>query len=267
MAGNENGDNTEPEPVVRGNSLPNSTAPVSSSKGCICVNSNPPGADIQLDCKDMQIKTPGYLTDVDPGPHIVGVTLDGSPTVSREVTVTAGPPTKVYMTIMTRDNKKYVWYIVSWTFLLFVVAAGIAILNRADLLGVSDNLTRLIIYCACAGVLGGTTFSIYEVVNHLGVGDFNLDYFWWYIARPFIGMVYGTMILLFVAGGLMTLSGTSPPMSDGLFTTKTVMFYIALAFLAGYAEEPVSLELKDLAEAIFKKPNRPDGQDSQTKKD
>jgi hypothetical protein len=53
------------------------------------------------------------------------------------------------------------------------------------------------------------------------------------------------------AGGLMTLSGVT--VDANLFTTKTVMFYCALSFLAGYAEHAFSLQLKELAEAIFKK--------------
>jgi hypothetical protein len=239
---------------------PKSTDSVSSSKGCICINSNPSGADILLNCKTTGKQTPATLTDLDPGSYTIGVTMEGCPTVSKDVTVKAGSPTTVCLTIMTAKNEKCIKIIVAWTFTIFILAVVIAILNRFTLLPVTDNLTKLIIYCACAGAIGGTTFSIYEVVSHLGTGDFDVAYFWWYIARPFIGLVYGTMILLFVAGGLMTLSGISAPMSPGLFDQKSVMFYIALSFLAGYAEEPVSLELKDLAEAIFKKPDRPDSQ-------
>ena len=167
---------------------------------------------------------------------------------------------------MTTANKKYVYYILISTFILFVVAAIIAILNHLNYWGVADNYTRLIIYCACAGIIGGTTFNIYELVSHLGVGDLDLVYFWWYMARPFIGLAYGTMIFLLVAGGLMTLSGIST--DTNLSQPKTMMFYIALAFLAGYAEEPVSIQIKAIAEALFKKPDRPDSSSNdQAKKD
>jgi hypothetical protein len=56
----------------------------------------------------------------------------------------------------------------------------------------------------------------------------------------------------------MTLGGAGTPDITTLFTTKTAMFYLALAFLAGYAEEPVSLQLKAIAEALFKKPSDSD---------
>jgi len=242
-----------------------------STTGCICVNSRPPGANIQFDCKDMQMKTPAILTDVAPGTHTIGVTLEGYSTVSRRVQVSAGSSPSVCLTIMTEENQKHIRNIVIWTIAFLAVSIGIAFLNRIDLFGnlfgVSDSLTKLIIYCACAGALGGATFSVYEIVCHLGVGDFDMDYDWWYILRPFIGLVYGTMILLLVAGGLMTLSTTQAPLSDNLFTQNTMMFYIALAFLAGYAEEPVSLQLKSIAEAVFKEPPRTDSQNEKTKKD
>jgi hypothetical protein len=254
MVGNGEEGKNEAAPPLK------SADPVSSSKGCIRVNSNPPGADILLNGKTTGKQTPATLDDLDPGSYTIGVTMEGCPAVSRDVKVTTGSTTTVNFTLMTAKNEGRIKIIVTWTFAIFVLAVVIAILNRFALLPVTDNLTKLIIYCACAGAIGGTTFSIYEVVSHLGIGDFDVAYFWWYIARPFIGLVYGTMILLFVAGGLMTLSGVSAPLSPGLFDQKSVMFYIALSFLAGYAEEPVSLELKDLAEAIFKKPDRPDSQ-------
>jgi hypothetical protein len=52
----------------------------------------------------------------------------------------------------------------------------------------------------------------------------------------------------------MMLSGTTAPTIENMYVLKSVMFYIALAFLAGYAEEPFSLQLKTLAEALFKEP-------------
>jgi hypothetical protein len=64
----------------------------------------------------------------------------------------------------------------------------------------------------------------------------------------------------------MILSGTSQPVSGNLFTTKTVMFSLALLFPAGYAEEPVSLRIKALDEAIFKEPADGDAKSGQQKK-
>jgi hypothetical protein len=229
--------------------------PVSAPKGCICVNSNPLGAEIQLDGVDLQKKTPTVLTDIEPGNHTVVVTLEGISATSKKVQVTAGSTTAVCLTLLTGKNKRDVETIVGWTFLLILVLGAIAIVNRLGYFGTSDNLMKIIIYCACAGGLGALTFNFYGFTYHLGKGDFDLDYFWWYIGRPFIGIVYGIMILFLVAGGLMTLGAGETPLADTLFTLRTVMFYIALAFLAGYAEEPVSLQIVALAEALFKKPS------------
>ena len=140
------------------------------------------------------------------------------------------------------------YYTVCWVIFLVLIT----IVNRLDLKAL-DDLTKLILYVACSGGLGSLAISIFGYMDHLGKDDFDLNYFWWYILRPIIGIIYGTFAFLFVAGGLMALSGTSAPVSESLFTTKSVMFYCAFAFLAGYAEHSFSLQLKELAEAVFKK--------------
>ena len=117
----------------------------------------------------------------------------------------------------------------------------------------TDNaFTQLTIYIACSGALGAIAFSIFGYIEHHGKKDFDLSYLWWFIMRPYIGILYGTFAFLFVAGGLMTLSGFNIDFNQ-LNSARTIMFYCALAFLAGYAEHSFSVQLKELAEAIFKK--------------
>ena len=135
-------------------------------------------------------------------------------------------------------------------FVIVLVAIAIATRYYSDRL---DYLTRMIIYVACSGGLGGLAYSIYGYTRHLLKSDFDLNSFWWYILRPFTGILYGSFAFFFIAGGLMSLSGTSAPLADGLFTTKSVMFYCALAFLTGYSESAFTAQLKELAEAIFKR--------------
>jgi len=151
------------------------------------------------------------------------------------------------------DERARIRQIGYYTICFIIVLAGIAIMTRLYPAGL-DDMTKLIIYVACSGGLGGLAFSIYGYTKHLLKNDFDLNAVWWYIMRPFIGIVYGSFAFFFIAGGLMTLSGTSQPVAETLFTTKTVMFYCALAFLTGYSESSFTAQLKELAEAVFKTP-------------
>ncbi len=154
----------------------------------------------------------------------------------------------------TDDERARIRQVGYYTICFIIVLAGIAIMARLYPTGL-DDMTKVVIYVACSGGIGGLAFSIYGYTKHLLKSDFDLNAVWWYIMRPFIGIVYGSFVFFFVAGGLMTLSGTTQPLSETLFTTKTVMFYCALAFLTGYSESAFTAQLKELAEAVFKNPN------------
>jgi len=230
-----------------------------STTGSICIDSRPPGAAIQFDGEDTGKKTPCRLDSKDVGCHTLMVSLPApseTPPVSTNVNVTAGGAACVTLTLMTPENKSKAKLIAYYTFFFMVILVGIALVNRAGRLPIPDSLTQNILYFALAGGLGSLVFNMYEYFYHVSVGDFNIDFFAWYMFRPFVGILYGTFIFFLVAGGLMTLSGVNAPSFADLLTQKTVMFYLALSFLAGYAEEPVSLQLKALAEAIFKKPGQ-----------
>jgi hypothetical protein len=221
-----------------------------SDKGTIYVNSCPAGFPVQLDGKDTGKVTPVTLEDIEPGRHRVRIDLPDHCPASKEVTVTAGSPATVCLRKYTEEELASIRRIGYYTIFCVVLLIALAVFNRLYL-GPYDDLTQLIIYIACSGGLGSLAYSLFGYIGHLGKGDFNLDFLSWYYVRPLIGVIYGTFAFLFVAGGLMTLSGVSTDAS--LYMTKTVMFYCALAFLAGYAEHQFSLQLKELAEAVFKK--------------
>jgi len=221
-----------------------------TDKGTIYVNSIPAGVAVQLDGKDTGKITPVTLEDIAPGHHRVGIDLPDHCSISKEVTVAAGSSVSVCLRKRTEEEIMSIRRIGYYTIFCAVILITFSVFNRMYLTTV-DDLTQLLIYIACSGGLGSLAYSMFGYIEHLGKDDFNLNYTWWYIVRPFIGIVYGTFAFLFVAGGLMTLSGVST--DANLFLTKTVMFYCALAFLAGYAEHSFSLQLKELAEALFKK--------------
>jgi hypothetical protein len=230
----------------------NQPDPTTPQTGSIIVNSIPAGAAIQLDGKDTGKVTPATLENIEKGRHKVAVNLPDHCLISKEITVTGGSTVSVCLKKFTPEELKRIHFIGYYTAGWIIILIVIAVLTRRYQT-MLDNLTTVIIYVACSGGLGSLAFSIFGYMEHLGKGDFDLNYLAWYYLRPMIGIIYGTFAFFFVAGGLMALSGTSAPVSESLFTTKSVMFYCALAFLAGYAEYSFSLQLKELSEAVFKK--------------
>jgi hypothetical protein len=230
----------------------NSPDPITPQTGSIIVNSIPAGAPIQLDGKDTGKVTPATFENIERGQHKVAVNLPDHRLISKEITVAGGSMVSVCLKKFTLEERGRIRLISYYTAGGVIFLVLFALINRFYLTAL-DDLTQIIIYVACSGGLGSLAFSIFGYIEHLGKDDFDLNYFWWYILRPMIGIIYGTFAFFFVAGGLMALSGTSAPVSESLFTTKSVMFYCAFAFLAGYAEHSFSLQLKELAEALFKK--------------
>lgn len=235
--------------------------------GSINVKSKPSEAKIHLsyeDGNDEDIKeiTPHTFKGKKPGMYRVTVSLAEDSieySNSKEVNVEAGSTAIVNSTIFTPEIKKKIRRIGYYTIFFIIILTIIAIATRLNIIIPPDDLTKSIIFVACSGGLGGLAFNMYVYVYHIGrKEDFNPEYEYSYYLRPFLGILYGTFVFFLVAGGLMALSGTSAPVSENLFTTKSVMFYIALSFVAGYAEEPFSIQLKALAEALFKEPSDDD---------
>jgi len=228
----------------------NPSNPTKPKSGKIDVTSIPDKVPVQLDGEDTGMITPVTLENIEPGRHKVTIELPHHRIVSRDVIVAPESTISVFLRKYSAEEMKRIHFIGYYTVGCVIVLIAFAFINRQYFSAV-DDLTQLFIYVACAGGLGSLAFSIFGYINHLGKDDFDLNFTAWYILRPFIGIIYGTFAFLFIAGGLMTLSGVDSPSS--LFTTKTVMFYCALAFLSGYAEYSFSLQLKELAEALFKK--------------
>jgi len=218
--------------------------------GALSVCSLPSEVPVLLDGIATGKSTPVTLDDLTAGKHTVAVRLVDGKLISRRVTIASGKTVTVCLKQLNDEERGQAMVIALYTVGFMVVLVALAFIDRLYL-GSFDDLTRLIIYIACSGGIGSLAHSIFGYIEHQSKNDFDLSYFWWYILRPFIGIIYGTFAFLFVAGGLMTLSGVS--VDTNLFTTKTVMFYCALSFLAGYAEHAFSLQLKELAEAVFKK--------------
>jgi len=238
--------------------------------GSIAVKSYPSGADIELTDSagkpaGIPGKTPFTITGLNAGMYTVKVTVEQDGRMysrTKDAEVKDGQTVTADITLLTPEVTRSMRHVCIYSVAGVLVLGIVAILTRLNYLIIPpENLTRLIIYLCCSGALGGLAFNMYVLVYHIGrEEDYKPSYEKSYYLRPFIGLLYGLFVVFFVVGGLMTLSGVSTPSSENFYTTNSFMFYLALAFLVGYAEEPFSLQLKDLAEALLKKPPSDDQQ-------
>ncbi len=154
------------------------------------------------------------------------------------------------LTSKTTLQRISAYYLIICTFLL----TGIAILTHIYSPSI-DEVTRLIIYVACSGGLGGLATCLYDYSKQMKDDNFKQENFWYFVCSPVLGVIYGIFFLFLAVGGLLTLAGASQGQISTTFgDPKTVMFYCAVAFLAGYAVDPFTLQLKAIAEGIFKEP-------------
>ena len=113
---------------------------------------------------------------------------------------------------------------------------------------IENDLVRTMCYVGASGGIGGTLYSIRGFYQNLGGGTFKMNWIWWYIFRPLISVVVGVFIYFLIVGGLMSIS------TDANVTfSKGVMFYCALAFLAGFSFTRFAGKLDTLSETVFSK--------------
>lgn len=111
-----------------------------------------------------------------------------------------------------------------------------------------DSFIRSLVYIGSSGGIGGTLYCIRGFYKHLAEGDFTLGFTWWYIFRPFISTVVGVFAYFLIVGGLLSMGLTLE--GD---PSRSVMFYCAVAFLAGFSLTRFA-ELADrLSSTLFQK--------------
>lgn len=107
-------------------------------------------------------------------------------------------------------------------------------------------LMNILVYIACSGGIGGTIYCIRGFYRNLGSNEFTLNWTWWYIFRPIISAMIGIFAYFLIIGGLMSISN-----SPDVNYAKSVMFYCAVAFIAGYSINKFFEKLDALSGTIF----------------
>ena len=117
-----------------------------------------------------------------------------------------------------------------------------------DFSNFESSLIKSLIYIGSSGGIGGTIYCIRGFYQNLGENIFNFNWTWWYIFRPLISVVIGVFIYFFIIGGLLSLGSVSE-----VNYSKSVMFYCAISFLAGFSFTQFADKLEELSSTLFSK--------------
>ena len=109
-----------------------------------------------------------------------------------------------------------------------------------------QKLLKVLVYIACSGGIGGTVYCIRGFYQNLGGSSFSGNWTWWYIFRPVMSAVIGVFLYFMIIGGLMSISN-SPEVNYG----KSVMFYCAVSFLAGFSFTRFADKIEGLSNTMF----------------
>ena len=112
------------------------------------------------------------------------------------------------------------------------------------------ELLNILVYIACSGGIGGTIYCIRGFYQNLGGNNFETNWTWWYIFRPIISAIIGIFAYFMIIGGLMSISN-----SPDVNYSKSVMFYCAVSFLAGFSFDKFVEKIDLISDTLFSKKN------------
>ena len=108
------------------------------------------------------------------------------------------------------------------------------------------KIINILVYVACSGGIGGTIYSARGFYSNLGGKTFEANWTWWYILRPVLSAIIGVFMYFLIVGGLLSITN-----SPDVNYSKSVMFYCALAFLAGFSFTQFMSKVEQLSNTIF----------------
>lgn len=111
-----------------------------------------------------------------------------------------------------------------------------------------SSLIKSLIYIGSSGGIGGTIYTIRGFYQHLGENDFKFSWVWWYIFRPIISVVVGVFLYFLILGGLMSFRSVSE-----INYSRNILFFCAIAFLAGFSFTQFANKLEGISSTLFSK--------------
>lgn len=116
--------------------------------------------------------------------------------------------------------------------------------------GSGRDIATIVIYCVCAGGVGGALYSMRGLKKHSAAGDYDAKYTWAYVFHPLMGAVLGAVSFFFVKGGVLLFSGATGEAGPGdPFRVRCAL--VSIAFLAGFASHEFLTKLKEIAVTLF----------------
>jgi hypothetical protein len=185
------------------------------------------------------------------------VTIESTPSVAAEVTITRVPEQKCPEPPCPESPKWWQTALLGSYLLLVFLVLGYLLLKLWVKRGPEEiwlfwgifrrqiqDESRLLGIVMVAGALGGFLHAAKSFSAYVGNQRIYINWFWWYIVRPFSGMVLATLFYFLVRGGLLTGQTTADQVSD--------FGMAAVAGLAGMFADRAALKLEEVFANLFK---------------
>lgn len=149
-----------------------------------------------------------------------------------------------------KDPRKIMRLEAIYLFALIVISFVLIILNyKGEIttlfqIPVADvKKIQRVLYCMCAGLLGGVTFSIKIFYRAVARGKWNLDRQYWRIFSPLISLSVTSMVAAFMMEDILS---------------SHVYWTFAVGYFAGYFSENAVGKMYDIAVVLFSTPTEKD---------
>lgn len=133
-------------------------------------------------------------------------------------------------------------------YLLFLLIGLVALSIYSYLVRPYNELVSALMIISLSGGIGGTIYSIRGFYQSIAQDNFDFKWAWWYVFRPVNSMVIGVFVYFLIVGGLLSMGQASE-----VNYSRGLMFYSAIAFLAGFSFTQFANKLEEIASTIFSK--------------
>jgi len=113
----------------------------------------------------------------------------------------------------------------------------------------SIHLLTLAYFIAVGGAIGGITFGLKALHNHVANHSFEMAYVPDYLFRQFFAAVLALLVIALARGGTLTIFGARA--TSGVETVAAKLSGLGLGFLIGFASRDVVDYLTRLAKQTF----------------
>jgi hypothetical protein len=122
-----------------------------------------------------------------------------------------------------------------------------AVESEASVFGIKFHISdeaRLIFLVMLVGALGSYIYVATSFARHIGAGDFDDNWIWWYVIRPFNGMALAVIFYFVIRGGLLFLGSGNGEVD--------IYGAVAMAGIVGMFSRQAIDKLKELFDTLFR---------------